>query len=183
MPKLWDTEQCRYARFPKVCTHFWIPFFPIGKTAVSQCNHCKQVLKLKQMPPSLTNPYDNLKSQSKTPIWTFSGLALTAVLITIGVVSEKNKDQRNAKIILTPRKGDILEIKTKENQYTLYKVDQVQGDSVLVRLNKYETDKLTGVDDLKTKGENAYSDEEFSLAKSELKLMLEKGEIIDIDRE
>jgi len=162
---------------------FWIPFFPIGKTAVSQCTHCKQVLKLKEMPPALTNSYDRLKAETKTPVWTFSGLAVVAILISIGVVADKNKDQRNAKLILTPHKGDIFEIKTKENQYTLYKIEEVQGDSVFIRINKYETDKLTGIGKLKNKGQSAYSEEQYSLAKSELKTMLDKGEILDIDRQ
>jgi len=58
--------------FQKYAHVFWTPFFPLGKTGVSQCDHCKQVLKLKEMPSSLTNVYENLKSQTKTPIWTFT---------------------------------------------------------------------------------------------------------------
>ena len=168
--------------FQKYAHVFWIPFFPMGKTGVSQCDHCKQVLKLKEMPASLTASYDNLKSQTKTPIWMFSGLALVAVLITIGVINDKKKDEKNAQLILTPQSGDIFEIKTKDNQYTLYKIDQIQGDSVFVRVNNYETNKATGIDDLKKKGDNAYSEEVLGLSKSELKVMLDKGEIIDVDR-
>ena len=169
--------------FQKYAHIFWIPFFPIGKTAVSQCSNCKQVLKLKEMPPVLSGAYENLKGQGKTPIWTFSGLALVAVLITIGVISDKNKDERNAKIILTPRQGDIFEIRTKENQFTLYKVEAIQGDSVIISTNKFETDKLSGVADIKSKGPTAWSEEQYAFSKSELKTMLEKGEILDIDRE
>lgn len=168
--------------FQKYAHVFWIPFFPMGKTGVCQCDHCKQVLKLKEMPSSLKASYDNLKAQTKTPIWMFSGLALVAVLITIGVISDKKKDEKNAQLILTPQSGDIFEIKTKDNQYTLYKIDQVQGDTVFVRVNNYETNKATGIDDLKKKGDNVYSEEVFGLSKSELKVMLDKGEIIDVDR-
>src|SRR6185369_8201835 len=67
--------------FQKYAHVFWIPFFPIGKTAVSQCAHCKQSLKLKEMPLELRTAYDHVKQQAKTPIWTFSGLALVVVLI------------------------------------------------------------------------------------------------------
>jgi hypothetical protein len=151
----------------------------MGKTGVSQCGYCKQVLKLKEMPTSLTLSYNNLKEQTKTTIWMFSGLALVAVLITIGVISDKKKAEKNAQLILTPQSGDILEIKTTENQYTLYKIDQIEGDSVFVQVNKYETNKLTGLDDLKKKD---YSEEVYGFSKSEMKQMLDKGEIIDIDR-
>ena len=165
--------------FQKYAHVFWIPFFPVGKTGVSQCDHCKQVLKLKEMPSSLRTAYDNLKVQTKTPIWTFAGLALVAALITIIIISDKKKAEKNAQLILTPQTGDIFEIKTKDNQYTLYKVYQVEGDSVFVQVNNYETNKITGLDDLKKKD---YSEDVLGFSKTELKQMLEKGEIIDIDR-
>ncbi|HTL07161.1 MAG TPA: zinc-ribbon domain-containing protein [Chitinophagaceae bacterium] len=168
--------------FQRYAHIFWIPLFPIGKTAVSQCNHCKQVLQLKQMPPGLVNTYDRLKAESKTPVWTFAGLALFAILISLGILTDKNRHQRNAKLILSPQNGDVFEIKTKDNQYTLYKIEQVNKDSVLVLMNNYETDKLTGLSQLREKGPSAYSEAAYPFSKAELKTMLEKGEIVDIDR-
>jgi hypothetical protein len=168
--------------FQKYAHVFWIPFFPAGKTAVSQCNHCKQVLKLKQMPSSLKGSYENLKLQTKTPIWTFSGVAIVAALFAVGFVNAKKNDARNAKLILAPQSGDVYEVKTKENQYTLYKVENITGDSALIRINQFETNKLSGLTDLKNKGENGYSEVLSSFSKSELKEMLQKGEILDIDR-
>jgi len=165
--------------FQKYAHVFWIPFFPMGKTGLSQCDHCKQVLKLKEMPPALTASYDNLKAQTKTPIWMFSGLALVAALIIIGVISDNKKDEKNAQLILTPQVGDIFEVKTKDNQYTLYKVDEVQGDSVFIQSSNFEVNKVTGLDDLKKK---EYSDDVYGFSKTELKEMLNKGEILDIDR-
>ena len=44
---------------------FWVPFFPTGKSLVSQCSNCKQALKLKEMPSSMALSSNNLKSQSK----------------------------------------------------------------------------------------------------------------------
>lgn len=168
--------------FQKYAHVFWIPVFPMGKSAISQCDHCKQVLKEKQMPSTLLSSYTTLKGQSKTPVWTFAGLALIIVLVAFAFVSEKNKNEKNAKLILSPQSGDILEIKTEDLQYTLYKVDGLNGDSVLIRVNNYETNKVTGLNDLKKKGESAYSEDLFSIHKKELKEMLDKGEIMDIDR-
>ena len=162
---------------------FWIPFFPTGKSIVSQCNNCKQALKLKEMPSAMALSSDNLKSQSKTPVWTFAGLALVAIIVTLGFINEKKKDEKNARLILAPQTGDIFEIKTDRDQYTLYKIDDVQGDSVFIRINNYETNKVTGLDDLKRKGENAYSEDVFSITKSDLKKMMDKGDVIDIDRQ
>ena len=168
--------------FQKYAHVFWIPFFPVGKTAVSQCEHCKQVLKLKEMPASLTTAYENLKAQTKTPIWTFSGLALVAVFIALGILNDKKNDEKNAKLVLAPQSGDIFEIKTRDNQYTLYKVENIEGDSAFIRANQFESNKISGLADLKRKGEGAYSEFVFPVAKTEQKHMLEKGEILDIER-
>jgi hypothetical protein len=165
--------------FQKYAHVFWIPIFPMGKTGVCQCDHCKQVLSLKEMPASLVISYNNLKEKAKTPIWMFSGLALLAILITIGIISGKKNDEKNAKLILSPKAGDIFEIKVNNSQYTLYKVNEVLGDSVFVQINYYETNKVTGLNDLK---KEAYSEEVMGFSKAELKQMLEKGEIIDIER-
>jgi hypothetical protein len=168
--------------FQKYAHVFWIPLFPIGKIAVSQCTSCKKVSKQKELSPAALLSAENLKTQSKTPIWTFSGLAVIALIIVLTVISERNKDQRNGKLILSPQSGDVFEVKTKDQQYTLYKVDNVQGDSVYVKINNYETNKVSGISDLKRKGESAYSEELYSIHKKDLLEMLNKGEIIDIDR-
>ena len=169
--------------FQKYAHVFWIPFFPVGKTGISQCNNCKQVLKQKEMPPSLQSSFENLRKDYKAPVWMFAGLALVALIIISATISNKRQDERNAKLILLPRHGDVFEIKTKSNQYTLYRVQEVKGDSAFLQLNNYETNKLTGLSDLKRKGDEAYSDELFSFSKAELKAMLEKGEIMDIQRQ
>jgi hypothetical protein len=165
--------------FQKYAHVFWIPFFPMGKTGVCQCYHCKQVLTLKEMPASLATSYESLKTRAKTPIWMFSGLGVLAIMITIGFISDKQSDEENARLILMPHAGDVFEIKLGSKQYTLYKVAQVEGDSVFVQLNDYETNKVTGLNDLK---KETYSEDLLGFSKSELKQMLEKGDIIDIER-
>jgi hypothetical protein len=166
--------------FQKYAHVFWIPLFPTGKTAVSECSHCKQVLKQKEMPAALKASYDNVKAQYKTPIWTFSGLALLAIAISLGVYTDKQDAARNAKLILEPKTGDIFEIRTAERNYTLYKVENVMGDSVLIAANNFETNKISGLNELKEKG---FSNELYSYHKNELKKMLEEGEIMDIERQ
>ncbi|MDB5200650.1 MAG: zinc-ribbon protein [Ferruginibacter sp.] len=168
--------------FQKYAHIFWIPFFPIGKTAVSQCEHCKQVLKPKEMPASLKSEYENMKLQHKTPLWMFSGLAAIVVLIGLAMYNGKQTDERNAKWILAPQAGDIYEVKTPDKQYTLYKVDEVQGDSAYFRVNMYESNKLSGLADLKRKGDAGYSEDVYGVSKKDLKEMLEKKEIVGIER-
>lgn len=168
--------------FQKYAHVFWIPFFPVSKTGVSQCDKCKQVLKPEQMPAALRDSYGELKTRSKTPVWMFAGLALVAVLIVAAFVFESNKTEKNAKLIQSPQKGDIFEIRTKDYQYTLYKVDYVQKDSVFVFINNYETNKSSGLTDILLKGDKAFSEDVYGYTRAELKEMLASGEIIDIKR-
>ncbi len=162
---------------------FWIPFIPIGKTAATQCMHCKQVLEKKEFSSYLQNSYDSIKSKSKIPIWTFSGLLLFAALIIVGGISSKQSDERNAKLIAEPKVGDIYEIKVGYKIYTLYKVGNIAGDTVFVLANQFETNKRRGLSDLKRKGDLAFINEPLPIHKADLKNMLEKREIVDIDRE
>ncbi len=168
--------------FQKYAHIYWIPLFPMSKTGVSQCDHCKQTLTLQEMSMPLAQSYEQLASETKTPIWTFAGAVFIVGCIIFGVISARNNDEKNAKLILAPQHGDVFEVKTKENQYTLYKVEQVQGDSVFVRLNDYETNTSSGLDDVKSKGDQAYSEDVFGFSKSEIKAMLDKGEIMNVDR-
>ena len=168
--------------FQKYAHIFWIPLFPIGKTGVTQCSHCKQTLLKKEFNGALNESYENIKGQSKTPIWTFSGLALISVLVVWGVFSEKQNDEKNAKLIQTPQSGDVYEIKKDYKQYTLYKVESVSADTVFLLINQFETNKLSGLTDLKNKGDESYSQDIITMLKDDLKKLLDKGEIIDIDR-
>ena len=168
--------------FQKYAHIFWIPFFAINKTAVAQCSHCKQVLAKNQFPANLQIRYQALKSGAKTPLWTFAGLPLLALFIGWIIIDSKQSDAKNAQQILKPLKGDVYEVKTETSNYTLYKVDQVVGDSVFLLVSKYETNKITGLASLKNKGNKAYSEEVWPVTKTGLKSMLEKGDIVDINR-
>ena len=161
---------------------FWIPFFPIGKTGVSQCLHCRQVLKLKEMPASLKLSYDNIKSQTTIPVWTFAGCFLIVIGSIFFYISEKQKAKKVNQWVLSPQKNDVFHIKLKNDHYTLYKVNKVSGDSVYLALNKYESDREEGLDDIAAKGDTAYDNAQQGIAKPFLVEMAKEGAILDIER-
>lgn len=165
--------------FQRYAHVFWIPFIPIGKTGVSQCSNCKQVLKYNEMPAPLKTTYHQASSKSKTPLWTFIGLAAVIVLVGFTVVDGKKKSAQNAQFIVSPQAGDILECKTKSSNYTLMKVEEVTNDSVFVRFSNYAVNKSSGLYKLKSKD---YAEEVEGLTKKELKAMFDEGRILDIDR-
>jgi hypothetical protein len=172
-----SVELVVYQRYAHV---FWIPFFPTFKKGYSQCGHCKQVLEVKQMPASLQESFDRLKKSTKAPIWTFTGLALFTVLIAMIIISIRNENAENKKLVADPRKGDIYEVKLGSSSYTLYKVDEVVGDTVYVVQNMYETNKSSGLSDLKTKP--FAEDEVIGYSKAEIKTLFDDDKIVDVDR-
>lgn len=169
--------------FQRYAHVYWIPLFPIGKTGATQCSNCKQVLQKKEFSENLKASYNNLKSGSKTPVWTFSGIALIALLITWGSVVGKQNDKKYAEFIENPMRGDIYEVKLANKHYTLFKVDKVVGDTVFLFMNEYETNKSRGLSELKRKGQKSFIQEHVPMLKADLKIRLEEGEIIRVERD
>ncbi|MCS4436686.1 zinc ribbon domain-containing protein [Aquiflexum gelatinilyticum] len=168
--------------FQKYAHVFWIPFFPIGKTGLTQCSHCKQVLEKKEFPVYLRSNYEILKQKGKTPVWTFSGIILLFFFFILGGIVSKQREEKNLMLIASPQAGDIYEIKIDYKQYTLYKVENIEGDTVFVLLNEYETNKRRGLSDSKIRRDESFSGETFPILKTDLKMMVEDGEIMDIER-
>jgi hypothetical protein len=158
---------------------YWIPLFPAEKKAVSECTSCNHVLEKKQFPERYKSEYEDLKSNSKTPIWMFTGLGIIAVIIAAVFITSALDDTENAELVLSPQKGDLYEIKLSDKEYTLYRVDKVEGNAVYVFENEYAVDQAEGVRDLLLK---PFYKESAPIMKTDLKAMLEKGEIMDIER-
>jgi len=49
--------------FSRYAHVFWIPLFSLGKRGISECQHCKQALNVKEMPADLKAAYEYLKTQ------------------------------------------------------------------------------------------------------------------------
>lgn len=165
--------------FQKWAHIFWIPFFPVGKTGVSQCTHCQQVLAYKDMTPSLKLSYGNVKSGASTPIWTFSAIPLIMAIFVFAYIHGKQNAERITKMIPALQKNDVLHLKIGNNAYSLSKITRVHADSVFFVNNKFQTDGESGLEDLKNKD---YDIEERFLTVAELKEMNKKDEVINIDR-
>ncbi len=159
---------------------YWIPIFPFRKSIISHCSNCNHTLKRKEMPDSWSPFYDNIKIKAKTPVWMYSGVIIFVAFLMLGWYASQQKDTRNAQLIVAPQSGDIFEIKNGRKSYTLFKVIEVEGDSVFIQMSEFETNKKSGLRGLKTR---RYQEELFGYSKAELKQMLEDGEIMDIDRD
>ena len=158
---------------------FWIPFFPIGKTGVSQCSNCKQVLKVKEMPAAIRMSYDNIKAQANTPVWAFSGIGVIAVVALAITLMNHQKGQKVTRMIPVLQKEDIIHLRLSDTTFTLAKVSRVKGDTVFLLYNKFVTNRFMEIGELKSK---EFETQEERLSVADLKNMDNKGEVIDVER-
>ena len=165
--------------FQKYAHVFWIPMFPIGKQGVSQCDHCKQVLKNAEMTSSLKISYENLKATTKTPFWMYSGLILFCILIFAAMKSANEKEEHSKAYIKDLRVNDILHAKVDEG-YTLYKVKAVKSDSVYIIQSKFFITKSRFYK-LSTADADFYEEGDI-FSKKEIEEKYIKKEIIDVIR-
>ncbi|WP_103069149.1 zinc ribbon domain-containing protein [Aquimarina sediminis] len=157
---------------------FWIPLFPTVKRGTSQCQHCKNILKTKEMPESLKRECESLKNNTKGPIWQFAGLGIIAVLITWGIYADG--EDKKLEYIASPQVGDIYEYKIEIGSYSTLKVIDVSNDSVFVSPNEYEINRKSKINRINTP--KNYSKSSYGISKNELKKMYDSGEIFDINR-
>lgn len=115
------------------------------------------------------------------PLWTFTGLALIAVLVFFIIRSNDQDEKDTIAFLRAPKPGDIMEVKS-QNAFTLYKVGLIEGDSVFIYPNMYETDRETGLYQIKEKGDSVFEKDLYGFSKAELQQMLKKGEILNVER-
>lgn len=161
---------------------FWIPFVPMKKLGFSECSQCKLIVEKDDFGPTYSAPYETLRSQTKTPWWNWSGLVILLGIIGFATLTGMQNSDENAEFVAKPKSGDIYEVNFEAGEYSLLKVTSVNGDTVWVRANMYVTNKISGLSDLKAKGDSVYYTEESGFLIKDLKGMLEKGEIVDVER-
>ena len=133
---------------------FWIPAFPIGKSSMTVCQHCKQALTVGEMPASYRAPVQAVQQQAKTPLTHFALLLLFGAVVVFGLVmSMFGKSRRpnapaetateapaSAPVAPASTNDALVGTRYKINltpdgsQYTLAKVTKTTPDSVYFRL-------------------------------------------------
>lgn len=173
--------QIVYSIFRSHAHIFWIPVFPMGKKAVSECQHCKRTLSFKEMSPEMQKECNIVKNETKGPIWQFSGLFVFIALFVIAIFVGKKENANKADYLANPLAGDIYNYKTEDAQYSTMRIIHISADSIYVQLNDYEIGRKSKV--YKIDKEENYSEKAFSYSKEKIKTMYKEKIIIDIDRD
>jgi len=177
-PNCGTTGSLTASVFAQYAHIFWIPFFSVGRTGGSQCQHCKQVLKENEMPPAAKIGYKDLERETKIPVWNFAGIGLAVLLIAYGSYASGETAKREEAYLSQPAQGDLYEVKV-EGNYTTFRVESVSTDSLIVTWNNYGVTKATGLSQIE-KDEN-YG-EPMAISKSEVQQMKKDNSIYHIVR-
>lgn len=121
---------------------------PVGKKGGSECQNCYHPLKPKQMPNEIKNEYENLKGETRPPLWQFIGLVMIASLIIYGIFERKMDKKIEVEHINEPFVGDIYRYKTESNNYSTLLVIEVLPDSVYLVPNEYEFSTMSGINEI-----------------------------------
>lgn len=158
----------------------WIPFFPIGKAGASQCQHCKLVLNDDQMPEDIRKDYFTLSRTKKIPKWQFSGTVLISIIVIFNIFSSNQTKNKYDAYFTNPLIGDVYVYHKKNGNLSSFKITQITNDSLYGKQNRFETNRLAGLDQI-AKDEN-YSESESVISREEIKKMYLSSKIFEIDR-
>ena|SRR5690606_18409765 len=158
---------------------FRIPFFPLGKSAVAQCQNCKHAMKESEMPFGYGHLIADAKVRVRIPKWHYSGLVIVGLLLLAVTYSGSLTGEMEQRYIREPQAGDVYRYKAASN-YSTFMVIDVTKDSVMVYPNQYEATKMAGIYQI-DRPEN-YIDIPMSYSRDELIAMYNEGTIYSIDR-
>jgi len=159
---------------------FWIPTIPIGKTGGAQCTKCNRTFKQKEMNDDLKRSYKTMKSESRLPVWHFSGIAIIAVAILLISISSKAEAQNELDYISNPVAGDVYEFKSESNNFSTIKVVEVTTDSICFVQNNYEFSTKNGIEQIDV--DSCYAEDIYITSKAEIEAMYNDGTIYDVNR-
>lgn len=151
-------------------TLFFVPTFPLSKSLTYLCPNC-----LTQYQPEGINLGANAIADEKTrtPFWGFSGLAIIAVLVSLGAAIEHTENKDTAEFVKNPIVGDVMIFKMeneKETPYAFMKIKKIEDENITVIISKHMfSNKKAAINKSKNKKEDAYDEPDVEFAKETFK--------------
>lgn len=149
-PHCETNTEMNYSVFGRYFHLYWIPFFPIGRVNIIECNSCKSTYDLKDVNETIRNKFHQELDRNpvNTPIKLFSGLIL-AVLIGLGIFGYGlNEDNNSADYAKNPKVGDVYfyEIPEMKGHFTTLKLTKITKDTIYCLGNNMEIDLKSDID-------------------------------------
>ena len=169
-----------YGRYAHI---YWIPFFPIKKICVVECQNCKLTYDVKKMPENVKTKFETNRdiASVKTPITHFSLTIVFGLGIIFAFFQGIKTDNNTVDFAKNPKVGDIWHFKARDGSFGLIKVDQVRRDSVFVTINDMVVDAKTSTNQL-NKPEYFTQKGKYRFSRLEIVQIQVKDTIFQIDR-
>jgi zinc-ribbon family len=145
-----------YTIYGKYFYIYWIPIFPIGRTNIVECNHCKATYNIKDLDQTAQNKFqqEQDRNPTKTPVKLYSGLIIGAIITVAVIAFGLKSDADSEDFAKNPKVGDVFYETTSTGKFSTSVVTKIDKDSVYVLQNNIETDQKTDVDNSCIKKEN-----------------------------
>ncbi|MCA0349140.1 MAG: hypothetical protein LCH35_07760 [Bacteroidetes bacterium] len=132
----------KYSVFGKYGYAFWIPFFPIKKITVAECNSCYKTFDYPDLYESIRTKIqrETEKNPVRYPVWMLSGVFILFALMGYGIYDSKMTDLNNEVYIKNPKAGDVYYLKASNGHFTTLRIDKVSKTEVYITNNDFEID-------------------------------------------
>ena len=177
-----DSENCHIVVSSSYFHVFWIPLFPYRKKLRIVCGSCGHEEKAKNASLEVKQVAKQLKATVKTPFWMYAGSIIVALGISWLIIQGFMDSQRDLDMIDSPEVNDIYYLYDKdeptEYKYYLYKVVEVNGDTVGISPNDYHYNRRP----FSLEEEDGFYDAFFNIHKDDIKQLYEDDVIRDVQR-
>ena len=146
-PYCQTNTQMNYTVYGRYTHIYWIPFFPIGKQQILECNHCKSTYELKNLPEAIKQKFHKEQEQNpaKTPITHFTFSIIIGLGIAFAFFSSLKSNSDSKDFSENPKVGDVFFETTSTGKYSTSRVTKVTKDSVFVLVNNMEIEQKSSV--------------------------------------
>ena len=158
----------------------WIPCIPFGKEVFSWCGHCQNYLKLKEMPQELRQKAREFRRESSYPKWFYSGLGIVVFFFAYVFINDQMGKSQLPEYVKSPEVGDVYYVEEKPEEFSSFKINRIDADSLYVHWNNLYVTKSYQVSDI-DKAAN-YSDQVYGISRVFIDEAFEDGDIIKIKR-
>ncbi len=148
-----DMNYSVYGRYSHI---YWIPFFPIGKEKILECNSCKSSYHLKDLSEQINQKFQQAQDRNpaKTPVTHYSFSFLIGIGIAIAIFFSFKSDSETKEFAKKPKIGDIFYETTASGKFSTSKITEITTDSIFVLQNNLESESRSDVDSQSAKEEN-----------------------------
>lgn len=165
-------------------TFLFIPIVPAGKSGRIRCSACKYEKEQVLFSAEELTEFKINRKKTKTPVWTATGLfAIAIFMVIILYIGFSGSGRRGLtpleKRICFPEKGDLFQVRWEDRDYSWFKIDSVDQDSVWVLSNLSSTPIPAGLSAIRNE---AYDTTLVSYGRNDLKKMYLERQIRDVIR-